>query len=203
MSKPFSEACENNKVPILAVISGYFSPGDIILEIGSLTTQHVQYFARQMPRVTWQPSDIKANLDTVRAGLAGVDLDNILPPLPLDVTDDSWPLVMADGVFSANTLHIMPESHIGRFFRGVGTVLAPQGHLCVYGPFNYNGEYTSESNARFDQWLKAQGRHGGIRDFEVVNAHATQEGLVLVSDHEMPANNRMLVWQKRLNYFPV
>jgi len=203
MSKPFSEACENNKVPILGVISHYFSKGITVLEIGSMTAQHVQFFAEKLPEVTWQPSETAEHMKTLQAGLEGVELDNILPPIQLDVTDAIWPLTMAEGIFSANTLHIMPESAVARFFRGASVVMAPEAYLCVYGPFNYGGEYTSESNARFDNWLKIENPASGIRDFELVNALAAKESMTLVADHEMPANNRLLVWQKMANYFPV
>ena len=65
--------------------------------------------------------------------------------------------------------------------------------LAVYGPFNYEGRYTSESNARFDQWLAAQSPDSAIRDFEKVNALAEQAGFSLLEDNAMPANNRLLV----------
>jgi hypothetical protein len=75
-------------------------------------------------------------------------------------------------------------------------VLAPGGLVCLYGPFNYGGNFTSESNARFDAWLKARDPLSGVRDFEALDLLARQQGLVLQQDVAMPANNRTLVWQK-------
>ncbi len=201
MSKPYSEACENNKSPILSVISRYFKSGNNILEIGSYTTQHVQYFAEKMPEVQWQPTDIPENVPIMLAGLEDVALNNIQPPLSLDVCDERWPITMKDGIFSANTLHIMPESSIPRFIHVATAVLVPQGYLCVYGPFKYGGEFTSESNAHFDNWLKIRDPNSGIRNFEEIDALASNAGMVLVADHLMPANNQLIVWQKLLNYF--
>jgi hypothetical protein len=67
--------------------------------------------------------------------------------------------------------------------------------VCIYGPFNYNGAFTSDSNAQFDQWLKSRNPLSGIRDFEIVMLLATSMGLKLVNDFAMPANNRLLVLQ--------
>jgi len=68
--------------------------------------------------------------------------------------------------------------------------------LAVYGPFNYNGRYTSDSNARFDQWLAQKSTGSAIRHFEDVDRLAAGAGFELQGDHEMPANNRLLVWAK-------
>ena len=84
------------------------------------------------------------------------------------------------------------------FFAGVGKVLQEDGLLIVYGPFNYGGEFTSDSNRAFDQWLKDRDPASGIRDFEAVDALARAIGLALVEDNAMPANNRALVWQKTI-----
>jgi len=70
------------------------------------------------------------------------------------------------------------------------------GVLAVYGPFNYGGSYTSDSNREFDGWLKARDPRSGIRAFEAVDALACRIGLVLVADVAMPANNRTLVWRR-------
>lgn len=196
MSKPFSQACENNKAAILAVIRQYFRGDLTVLEIGSYTGQHAQYFASQLPQVTWQPSDIQDNLPIVEAGLADLTLSNILPPLVLDVSQQPWPVKIAGGVFSANTLHIMAQEKLEDFFHGVGLVLQTGGFLCVYGPFKYAGEYTSDSNASFELWLQERDPVSAIRDFETVNALAEKAGLTLVTDHPMPANNQLLVWKK-------
>lgn len=197
MSKPFSQACENNKDPILDCLRPLYPAGARVLEIGSLTAQHVCHFAAQMLEVQWQPSETPGNLATLQDGLADCTLPNIAAPLVLDVTQESWPVDRVDGVFSANTLHIMPLAAVEDFFRGVGRVLRPGGLLCVYGPFNYQGQFTSASNARFDAWLKERDARSGIRDAEQIDAWAAAQGLDLVADNAMPANNRVRVWQRR------
>jgi cyclopropane fatty-acyl-phospholipid synthase-like methyltransferase len=196
MSKPYSQACENNKQYILDRLRPLFSPGSRVLEIGSLTAQHVCYFAEQLPQVHWQPSDLPENLPTVLAGLFDCRLPNVSAPLALDVSQLPWPLAQVDGIFSANTLHIMANTHVERFFRGVEQVLLPGGKLCIYGPFKYGGEFTTPSNAHFDQWLKARDPLSGVRDFEQVQSWAQAAGLQLLADYPMPANNQLLLWER-------
>jgi SAM-dependent methyltransferase len=146
----------------------------------------------------WLPTDIPANLATVQAGLAACTLPNIVPPVALDVAHEPWPVAGVDGVFSANTLHIMSEAHVAYFFRGVKQVLRPGGTLCLYGPFKYGGEFTTASNARFDIWLKERDPRSGVRDFEWVNVLARAADLALRGDHAMPANNQLLVFERSL-----
>jgi cyclopropane fatty-acyl-phospholipid synthase-like methyltransferase len=112
------------------------------------------------------------------------------------VNQANWPDGRYDAVFSANTLHIMNWVEVERFFAGAGAVLEPGGRLVVYGPFNYDGAHTSESNARFDAWLRARDPASGVRDFAAVDALARAQGLVLTRDFAMPANNRTLAWRR-------
>ncbi len=194
MDKPHSPSCERNREPILAVLRDYLPDCRRLLEIGSGTGQHAVYFAAEFPHLVWQGSDLADNLPGIRAWLAEAGLANTPVPLELDVTG-AWPSGPFDALFSANTLHIMPWSGVEALFRGLPAVLAPGARVIVYGPFNYGGRYTSDSNAAFDEWLKARGAHQGIRDFEAVDALARSAGLSLLEDRAMPANNRCLVWR--------
>ncbi len=193
--KPFAESCEQNRAPIIAVLREVFADCRRVLEIGSGTGQHAVYFAPELPHLVWQTADVPQHHAGIRRWLAEAALPNVLPPLALDVNDTAWHSGRYDAVFSANTLHIMGWPEVERFFAGVGAVLQAGGVLAVYGPFNYGGMYTSESNARFDAWLKARDPASGVRDFEAVDALARAQGLVLQQDIAMPANNRTLVWR--------
>lgn len=195
MERPFSQACENNKHAILAVLQQHFAQIDKVLEVGSGTGQHAVFFAQHLPQLLWQPADQAMYLEGVQCWLDWAGLDNVLPPLTLDV-NQPWPVDQVDGIFSANTVHIMSWQEVGYFFDGVKRVLNKQGVFCLYGPFNYQGAYTSDSNARFDQWLQQRDPLSGIRDFEAVNQLAMDAGLQLLEDVAMPANNRCLVWRK-------
>jgi cyclopropane fatty-acyl-phospholipid synthase-like methyltransferase len=196
IDKPFSETCVQNRDPILAVLRALFADRRHVLEIGSGTGQHAVYFAPELPHLVWQTADVPQHHAGIRAWLADAALPNVLPPLALDANDTAWHGGRYDAVFSANTLHIMSWPEVALFFAGVGEVLEPGGVLAVYGPFNYKGAFTSESNARFDAWLKARDPASGVRDFEAVDALARARGLVLLQDIAMPANNRMLVWRR-------
>ncbi|MBT9541116.1 DUF938 domain-containing protein [Thiobacillus sp.] len=198
IDKPYSESCEQNREPILAVLRVAFADRHRVLEIGSGTGQHAVYFAAELPHLVWQTADVRAHHPGIHAWLNEAALPNVLPPLELDVNQRPWPSGSYDAVFSANTLHIMGWPEVERFFAGVGALLEPGGVQVVYGPFNYNGQFTSESNARFDVWLKARDPASGVRDFEAVDALARAQGLVLQHDIAMPANNRSLVWQRPL-----
>jgi prophage maintenance system killer protein len=79
-------------------------------------------------------------------------------------------------------------------FAGIGRALLPGGVFCLYGPFNYGGQYTAESNARFDAWLKQRDPKSGVRNLEDLQALAATHGLTLIRDHAMPSENRTLVW---------
>lgn len=195
-AKPFAESCVQNRAPILAVLRALFADRRHVLEIGSGTGQHAVYFAPELPHLTWQTADLAAHHAGIRQWLADASAPNILPPITLDAGDDAWHHARYDAVFSANTLHIMSWPDVEGFFAGAGAVLEPGGVLAVYGPFNYGGTYTSESNARFDAWLKARDPASGVRDFEAVDALARAQGLDLERDLAMPANNRILVWRR-------
>jgi len=190
-----SAACERNKEPILAVLRGYLDGPARVLEIGGGTGQHAVWFGRHLPDLVWQSTDRPEYLDLLAERVRREGTPNVPPPLRLDVRDSPWPVRRhVDAVFTANTLHIMSWDCVRHFFRGIGEVLNTDGWLLVYGPFRYRASYTSASNASFDRQLRTRNPASGIRDFEAVEELAAGQGLDLVADHAMPANNQMLVW---------
>lgn len=193
--KPFAPSCERNQGPILDVLQRHLGDTRRVLEVGSGTGQHAVHFAAAMPWLTWQTSDRADNLPGITAWLDDMALPNTPLTIELDV-DGPWPDATFDAVFTANSLHIMGWPQVEAFFAGVGQVLAKGGLLIVYGPFNYGGEFTSDSNRTFEQWLKDRDAASGIRDLEAVDALARRIGLLLLEDNAMPANNRGLVWRR-------
>lgn len=194
--KPFAESSEQNKHAILPVLQQEFAQTRCVLEIGSGTGQHAVFFAHQFPHLQWHASDVADNLPGIALWLSEYPGHNLHGPYPLDVTQADWPQFPIDAIFSANTAHIMHWPAVQAMFAGVGRVLAVGGRFCLYGPFNYHGAYTSDSNARFDEWLKARDPASGVRDIDDLALLAATAGLEFVRDHAMPANNRILVWQK-------
>lgn len=193
--KPFSEPSERNKGPILERLREIFDKPARILEIGSGTGQHAVHFGAALPHLRWQTSDLPASHPGIRAWLDEAGLPNVLAPITLDVAGP-WPDLAYDGVYTANTLHIVAWGLGEKLIAGAGRLLNAGGRLVIYGPFNYCGAFTSESNARFDDWLRTRDPASGIRDFEDVAQCAESSGLRLEADYAMPANNRLLVFIK-------
>lgn len=194
--KPYSESCVQNRDAILPIIQKLFTDKKHILEIGSGTGQHAVYFAKHMPHLIWQCSDQASNHEGINQWLDEAGLKNTRAPISLNVSTDIWPKLEIDAIFSANAVHIMSWDNVKDFIKNASKLLPENGLLVLYGPFNYNNEYTSESNARFDQWLKDRDANSGIRNFEDMDKLAQQGGLSLQDDFEMPANNRILCWKK-------
>jgi SAM-dependent methyltransferase len=209
VSYSVSEACERNKGPILEILVGAFARSRSVLEIGSGTGQHAAHFAAHLPHLIWQPSDTGDYLPGLCERIATEWLTrkppvgalegapNLRPPLELDVRHQPWPVAPVDAIFTANTLHIMGWAAVQDLFRGVGAVTSASAVVCIYGPFRYGGRYTSASNAEFDRFLRSRDPESGIRDFEEVNTLSSQNGLSLLADHAMPANNQLIIWHKR------
>jgi hypothetical protein len=205
MTPPFSQSCENNKRPILAVLRHCFATSRRVLEIGSGTAQHAVFFAKHLPHLSWQCSDRAEYLPGIEAQLSAHADIALPPPLALDVSKP-WPLAaMApmDALFSANTLHIMSKPEVEAFFTGLGKAFTPNTQrdglgkrLALYGPFNYQGQFTSDSNRQFDDWLKQRDPLSAIRDVEWIVSLAQAQGFKLMQDNPMPANNRLLHFQQ-------
>ena len=199
MNKPFSQACENNKRPILDVLTTVFSDNKHILEIGSGTGQHAVFFGEKLSHLTWQTSDLLMNHQGINLWLDEASTNNVQRPIVIDLSK-TWLMPkgnpQVDGLYTANTLHIISWPLVVEFFEGIKSNLASEASVCIYGPFNYQGKFSSESNADFDLWLKERDVNSGIRDIEAVLLLAQSAGLTLIDDHTMPANNRLLVFSK-------
>jgi len=193
---PVSPACERNWGPILERLMNLFDRPGEVLEIGSGTGQHAVYFSRHLPHLIWHASDRNEHLPGIRAWKAHARLPNLKGPHELDVCTSDWPLSWLDGVFSANTAHIMHWPEVGCLFQGVSQGLRPGGRFCLYGPFLYAGKHTSDSNGRFDAELRARDPGMGIRDLDDLRSLAASHALYLEHDYAMPANNRLLVWRR-------
>lgn len=202
ISKPFSQACENNQQVILDILTRVFTHTKHVLEIGSGSGQHAVFFARNLTHLTWQTSDLAINHQGINMWLDENALPNLQRPMVLDL-NKTWPMPnhhqQVDSVYTANTLHIISWPLVIKFFAGLAQNLPAKASVCIYGPFKYQGEFTSESNATFDQWLKRRDHKSGIRDIEAILLLAKSAGLNLIHDHLMPANNQLLVFSKNSN----
>ncbi|MGH8042172.1 MAG: DUF938 domain-containing protein [Rudaea sp.] len=194
--KAYSVASERNRDPILGVLREFLADRRHVLEVGSGTGQHAVHFAAALPSVTWQTSDRVEHLADIRSWLAEAALPNTPAPIELDVATGSWPRESFDAVFSANTLHIMSWSEVEAFFSALPQTTTRAAKLAIYGPFNFDGRFTSDSNAAFDASLRTRAAHMGIRDAREVDALADRAGFALLDDVPMPANNRLRLWQR-------
>jgi len=198
IQKPFAASAEENKQVILEQLKKILQDARSVLEIGSGTGQHAVYFSEHLTDIVWQPTEIDVQLSGIELWRKEAALDNLAAAIELDVAQKNWKLEKKfDAVFTANTLHIMSVRHVEKLFAGLASVLKEKGVFCCYGPFNKAGQFSSESNARFDVWLKEKDTESGIRDIEDLKRFAKQSQLVLLQEIEMPVNNNLLVWGRQ------
>ena len=198
MNKPIAEACLRNQQPIAEQLVRLLPSAGSLLELGSGTGQHAVYCAHRLPHISWQPSDIKQNLASIKCWVDDAALVNVLPAIELDV-NQPWPINNTDYIFTANTLHYISVDSVKNLLAGASKILPENGLFIVYGPVNENGEYTSEGNIRLDEWLKScVDPLAGIKDIELIESLAALEQLTLVDNIAMPANNRLLVIKKNM-----
>lgn len=197
-SLPFSPAAENNREPILAELRRLLADCLSVVEIGSGTGQHAEHFARNLPHLSWQPTEHPSALATLAPRCALAGLDNLAPPKALDISTRPWlgETPWPDAIYTANTLHIVSKDLVRAFFDACAEQGRAGSLIIAYGPFNYRGAYTSESNERFDAWLRERDPESGIRDWEWVCDLAARGDYRLQEDCAMPANNRLLCWRR-------
>lgn len=187
-----------NRDPILAVLRRVLPREGTVLEIGSGSGEHAAYFAAALAPLRWAPSDRTSHdFASIAAWARQAGATTVEAALILDAASETWPVVRADALFSANVIHIAPWSVTQGLLRGAGRVLPQGGPLVLYGPFRRYGGHTAASNAAFDADLRRRDPAWGIRDLEEVTDTAGTHGLGLDEVIEMPANNLVVVFRRR------
>ena len=192
----FSQAADNNKTPILNTLSEWLSNDELVLEIGSGSGQHAIHIAKALQKIRWQPTEHPSALQSLMNNISSFGSPNILAPESLDLAAVEWPTESVDCVYSANVIHIIDETLGRRLIETAAESLRAGGLLALYGPFKYQGDFTTTSNAEFDDWLKDRNSSSGIRDFEWVMTLAQDSGLIFMEDRSMPANNQFLAFRR-------
>lgn len=190
-------ATRRNRDPISAILADVLPASGLVLEVASGSGEHIVHFSRLFPALTWQPSDPDPeNLASIRAWAEAQRPANLLPPLPIDASDERLPLEGADAVICINMIHIAPWEAARGLMRNAARLLPAQGALYLYGPFMIDGLHTAPSNEAFDRQLRFQNEAWGVRDLQEVTAEARRHGLRPVGSFKMPANNLSVVFRK-------
>lgn len=200
-------AFHRNHQPIWSVLAPYLeTAAGTVLEAGSGTGQHVVEFARKSPRLTWQPADYDAqHLQSIEAWRKHSGLPNIQPARFIDLSAPDWGLNAEDSetltglaaIFCANVIHIAPWPVAEGLLHDAARRLRPDGKLFLYGPFKRDGAHTAPSNDAFDQSLRARDAAWGVRDIADLAPLANKNGLSLADIISMPANNMILIFERK------
>ena len=195
-SKPFAPSADRNKQVILEALQSLLTGDERVFEIGSGTGQHACHIASAMPGLVWQPTELADKLPGIERWIEEYKCTNVLPPVVMDLACDIAPLSNASVCYTANTLHIVSWSLVQALFKFAATLLEDKGKLIVYGPFSINGHHTSEGNRLFDEQLRVSDPQSGIRELGELNELACLHKFSEAKIIDMPANNKLLCWQK-------
>ena len=192
-----SPSAERNKAAVADILGQVLPASGLVLEVSSGTGQHVVHFAREMPQLTWQPSEREdESLHSIECWQATEALPNVRAPLRLDVMDRPWPVSSAVAVVCLNMIHIAPWPAAEALILGASEIVGPGGVLFLYGPFRRGGQHTAPSNEAFDLRLRSQNPDWGVRNLEDVASHAEAHGFKAPAVYEMPANNLSAVFRR-------
>lgn len=193
-----SPAALRNRGPIADLLRPVVPETGTVLELASGSGEHAIHFASLFPKLVWQPSDPSPE---ARASIAewveSEGLTNVLPPLDIDASSETWPLKRADAMIAINMIHISPWPATQGLLAGAGRLLPAGAPLILYGPYRRQGQPLVPSNVEFDESLRARNPAWGIRLLEDVASLAEQSGLSLTSVTELPANNLGVVFTRQ------
>ena len=195
--KQHAPATERNREPILSVLGRVLPRGGRVLEIASGTGEHAVFFARRMPHLTWQPSDVDpVALASISAYREDGGLSNLASPVLLDATASEWVVEPPDAVVCINMIHIAPWTACQGLVTGASHILRPGAPLVLYGPYRINGVFTAPSNESFDAALRDRNPAWGVRDLSRVIELAGAAGFAHRETAAMPANNHTVVFER-------
>ena len=195
--KPYALSCDKNSEPILNVLKKYLPEKGQLLEIAAGTGQHAIFMAPHFPGWTWLLADRKDRHEGIKMWLKDFPRSNVQGPILYGIGENDFPKGEHHVVYAANLIHIISWNLCLKLFDELGNALDKNAFVMFYGAYNYNGDFTTESNKKFDEWLKEKDPNSGIRDFEKVRDEMKERGFELAVDEEMPANNRMLIFSKQ------
>lgn len=186
-----------NREPIADILADWLPTSGLVLEIASGSGEHVVHFAARFPFLQWQPSDSNEDaLASIAAWRAESGLPNVLPPINIDAASRDWPIDRADALFNSNMAHISPWAASLGMLDGAARILPAGAPLILYGPWLKDDIETAPSNLAFDADLRERNPAWGLRRLADVAEQAALAGLRLRERHDMPANNKLLVWAR-------
>ena len=201
----FFSATKRNRDCIGDVLSRIIKKG-AVLEIGSGSGEHGVFFQKRFPEIIWQTSDPElVHRKSISSWIDYEELTKKMPqPLELDVEKSSWPISSklsqsVEGIISINMIHVAKWTCTRSLFKGSGKLLKVGQFLFLYGPFKIGNKHISQSNYFFDNSLKMQNDHWGIRNIEEVNDEAKKNGFFQEDIISMPANNFSIIY-RRVNF---
>jgi hypothetical protein len=196
-AKQASPSSVRNAPHLIEVLGRTLPSQGTVLEIASGSGYHAAAFAAGFPHLSWQPSDADVLAHaSIAAYREESQLTNFNPALDLDVMRRPWPIKKAAAMVCINMIHISPWAATVSLFAGASDILEARAPLITYGPYVQKSEVLAESNAAFDQSLKARNPAWGLRNVEDIAAVATEAGFILAEIVPMPANNLSLIWRR-------
>lgn len=192
--KRYSPAFERNRDPVLENLKQWTQGHGRVLEVGSGPGEHACYFAKHLPRLVWQPSDVEEYLPSITAWREEAALENLNAPLHLNLLNSEWSKACSkdftpDFIFTMNVAHIVCYEGVVSLVEGAGRLLEAGGRLFFYGPWQFRNETLEPSNTSFDQRLQASIPGAGIREYDAVLELAQDNGFKAGELTRMPTNN--------------
>lgn len=206
---PLSEyvawAGNRNREPLLGVLKEKLpkDPGNV-LELASGSGMHINYFAPHFEHLHFQPSDKdEAVFENIKKLSIDHNNDNIADPVHLDLTDpETWfnagTFQSFAAIFCINIFQVAPISIADGMMKCAAHLLSDDGFLLIYGPFQVEGSFTTDSNKEFHETLSSAGvSEWGLKDVADLKKAAANHGLELKEQINMPANNFSLIFGRK------